>query len=416
MTPTDGGVRGDPRVGATTDLPRDLEAPVADPWRAVAVPTGWREVARIARRVSRDLEPLTERIVSCIQAEIPAYVPGAVPRADVEGSVVRNVEMILVGVAERRRPTDDELIIRRELGVRRALQGLPVDALIQAYHVGYRELWLALVRALPEGDARATTQLLEAATVVWSWVHDVTDAIATAHAQTTRRLEARVIGARQRFVELLVAGDLDDVEAGRLGRSLGFDPGEAFRVTVLRGAADDHDAVELQRRIEDLAGQHAAVARGHLVVVVSQGGDPAAVLATARGVVPQATSATGYERVGLRGARASLVDAELTLEVTEEAADGTFADAWLWATLSGSQERLRGLLAHGVEIATKHPHLAEAVRAFGEHGFSVSEAARRLEVHANTVGYRLDRWVELTGWDPRTFPGLVRSLAAIRSL
>ncbi len=56
------------------------------------------------------------------------------------------------------------------------------------------------------------------------------------------------------------------------------------------------------------------------------------------------------------------------------------------------------------------------MRAFGEHGFSVSEAGRRLSVHANTVGYRLDRWAELTGWDPRTFPGLVRSLAALRSL
>lgn len=398
----------------TAGVPIDLEPPGAA-WDELDVPRGWREVARIARSVADDLDDLAAHIVRCVQAEIPAYVPGAVPTADFHASVASNVEMILVGVAEHRRPTEDEVAIRRELGVRRALQGLPVDAVIQAYHVGYRELWLALVRALPDGDARATTQLLEAATTVWGWVHDVTDAIAMAHSQTTRRLEARVIGARQRFIELLAGGDLDGTEAVRLGRSLGFDPGEAFVVTVLRGAADDHDAVELQRRVEDLGGTHAVVARGPLVVVVSQGGRTEQIVDAVRNVVPDATAATGYERVGLRGARASLTDAELTLEVTPEGGTGDFDEGWLWATVAGSQERLRGLLAVGLDVATKHPHLAQAVVAFGDHGFSVSEAARRLEVHANTVGYRLDRWAELTGWDPRTFAGLVRSLAAIRS-
>jgi sugar diacid utilization regulator len=91
-----------------------------------------------------------------------------------------------------------------------------------------------------------------------------------------------------------------------------------------------------------------------------------------------------------------------------------FEDVWLWATLADAEERLRELLTSGAEVAAKHPHLAQAVAAFGEHGFSVSEAARQLEVPANTVGYRLERWSGLTGWDPRTFDGLVRSLAAIR--
>jgi hypothetical protein len=396
------------------EVPVDLAHPTDDPWRTVEVPTDWRDVARIARTVGRDLDGLASHISRCIQDEIPAYRPGTVPSQDVHGSVVSNVRMILVGVAEHRGPTADEVAVRRELGVRRALQGMPIDAVIQAFHVGYRELWLALVGALPEEDPRATTQLLTAATTVWGWVHEVTDAIAAAHAATVRRLEARVIGARQRFVELLVGGDLDGTEAGRLGRSLGFDPMDAFWVTVLAGAADDHDAVEVQRRVEQLPGRHAVVARGALVIVVTQHADPAPVLAAAREVVPGATSATGAERLGLRGARASFTDAELTLAVTGDGDAGAFEDVWLWATLTGSEERLRGLLARGSEVAATHGHLVEAVTAFADHGFSVSEAARRLPVHANTVGYRLERWAELTGWNPRTFNGLVRSLAAIR--
>ena len=39
-------------------------------------------------------------------------------------------------------------------------------------------------------------------------------------------------------------------------------------------------------------------------------------------------------------------------------------------------------------------------------------AARRLGLHPNSTMYRLARWHELTGWDPRTFRGLSLSLLA----
>jgi hypothetical protein len=396
------------------ELPADLRPPRGDPWQRLRVPSGWQAVSELARGTHATLPTLTERIVDCVAEEIPAYRAGPVPREDLAGSVHRNVEMILLGLAERREPTADEIAVRRELGTRRALQGLPVDALLGAYHVGYRELWLALVRAVPRGDEHSATQLLTAATLVWSWVHQLTDAIAAAHAATVRSIEARAVGARQRFVELLVAGDLGGDEADRLARSLGFDPAATFTVTVLRGAAGELDAVDLQRAVEGLAGRHAVAARGPLLVTVSQAShDRGSVIDACRDAFPGASLAVGAERPGLGGARDSLTDAELTLAVLGVGTAGTFEDAWLWATLRGAATRLRPLLAPGFEVAAAHPHLAEAVEAFAGAGFSVSEAARRLSLHANTVSYRLDRWTELTGWDPRRFPGLVRSLAAL---
>jgi hypothetical protein len=407
-----GGRDVERRVGG---LPIDLARPGDDPWAHLNVPDGWREVARLAREVAGDLDALGDRVVRCIEVEMPGYAHDAVPVEDLRASVVRNVEMILVGVAEHRRPTEAELAIRRELGVRRAVQGLPVDGVIAAYHVGHRELWQALVRRVPDDGGRSAAQLLEAATTVWSWVTDVTDAIAAAHTRTTRQLEARVVGARQRFVELLVGGDLDGVEADRLAVTLGFASDDPFRVAVVRGGSDDRDALDLQRGVEELPGCHVVVARGALLVVVWQGTAPSDLIAATRRVVPDATVAVGGPRSGLRGARASLVDAELTLEVTDEGGDASFDDAWLWATLTASEDRLAAVLADGVDVARAHPHLAQAVLAFGEHGFSVADAARHLEVHANTVAYRLDRWSGLTGWDARTFPGLVRSLAALHA-
>jgi hypothetical protein len=326
-----------------------------------------------------------------------------------------NLRAIIVGLAEHRAPTREELTVRRELGTRRALQGLPIDALIQAYHVGYRELWLALVSEVPDGDQRTATQLLTAATTVWQWVHEVTDAIAAAHASTVRTLEARAVGARQRFVELLAGGDLDGSEADRIGRSLGFDPDERFTVLAIRGASDDLDAVELQRELDPQPARHAVVARGPLVVVVCQGGsDASGAVAAARSVFPAAAIGVGATRPGLRGARASLEDAERTLGVTHDGEVAAFDEMWLWATLDGVAPRLEALLRPGSELAHSHPHLAQAVQAFAAAGFSATQAARDLSLHANTVTYRLDRWEALTGWDPRSFTGLARSLASLQ--
>ncbi len=58
----------------------------------------------------------------------------------------------------------------------------------------------------------------------------------------------------------------------------------------------------------------------------------------------------------------------------------------------------------------ENPHLVETVEQYMTSGFSVSSAAKALQIHANSVAYRLDRWHQLTGWDPRTFVGLNQSL------
>lgn len=377
------------------------------------VPAGWEPVAEVVALVAADLDELTARIVAGIEREIEAYRRGLVPPDELARSVASNLRVTLRGVAERRGPTPEEITGRRPLGGRRAVQGIGVDALIQAYHIGFRELWAALVAAVPPGDPAIATQLLGAATTVWQWTHEATAAIAAQHAETIHTAEARALGARQRFLELLLIGDPGRPEAEVLARSLGFDPAACFQVTVLRNETGDLDAVLLQRRLEAAPGHHAVVVRGASAVVLSQEADAAVVAEAARQVVPSATIACGAVRPGLGGARTSLEDAERTLPITAAATTARFEDVWLWATVGGAHGRLELFLAPGRRVAAEHPHLAEAVEAFATARFSVSEAARRLGLHANTVAYRLDRWAELTGWDPRSFPGLSHSLAAL---
>jgi hypothetical protein len=389
-------------------------SPAGDPrWGELAIPAGWEPVAAVARAVTDELDALTRRIVAQIRSELTPYRSGLVPEDDLARSVRSNLRITLLGLAEHRGPTLAEVAGRRTLGTQRALQGMPIDAVIQAYHIGYRELWSALVAAVPTGDQHTATLLLTAATTVWQWTHEATAAIAAQHATTVQSAEARVLGARQRFLEFLAAGDLDDPEAEQLGFSLGFDPGGRFVATAVR-VDGDLDPVALQHALEAAGGQHAVVARGRATLVLSQDEDPEAVVASVRRTVPPAAIGCGSARPGLRGARASLEDAERTLAVTRDGETGRFDDAWLWATLAGARDRLLPLLATGQRIAAEHPHLAAAVAGYADGRFSVSEAARGLGLHANTIAYRLDRWHELTGWDPRSFAGLSRSLAALR--
>ena len=60
--------------------------------------------------------------------------------------------------------------------------------------------------------------------------------------------------------------------------------------------------------------------------------------------------------------------------------------------------------------------LSLTIRKFAECNFNVKQTARRLNVHTNTVYFRLNRIHSLTGIDPREFSGASQLLTALRML
>lgn len=401
-------------MGSTTTPDRDLQVPEGDPWASLAVPRGWGEVAEVCREIHDDLGAVADRITVTIEETLPGYARSAVPRPDLHRSVERNVADLLLGIAERRDPTPDEVRRRATLGARRATQGLPVDTLLQAFHVGYRELWEHLVERAGGARTDLSPLLLQAATTMWTWSHRSTDALGHAHAETLRTMALRAASVRQRFLELVLSGDHESEDALTLARTLDFDATGDFRAYVLVTVAlDGSEAPALQASCEALDGNHQVITQGTRLVVLAQGEveeDTAPLLAAQ---LPEAMVGVGLLRPGLDGARLSVGDGERAAALPRRPRVVSFAETWPWALMVRDLDRALPLVEPAIETARSHPHLAEAVTAYARDG-SVAEAGRTLQLHPNTVTYRLERWAELSGWDARSFDGLLRSVIALR--
>ena len=79
--------------------------------------------------------------------------------------------------------------------------------------------------------------------------------------------------------------------------------------------------------------------------------------------------------------------------------------------LGGDRDEVRRPVPPGV--ADLEPALRATLVAFADCDLNAGRAARRLQVHPNTVHYRLRRIEQLTGRDTRRFRDMVELMAAI---
>lgn len=387
-------------------------------WDTLEVTPDWLPIARICRRIAESEPAMTIAVATRIKNELPMYADTAgVPAEDLLTAVARNIEMMLVATAQQRGPTPAELVAEKELGRRRAAQGAPIDALLQALFVGYRELWSELIRCAGDDGPEARDLLLTSAATVWQWVHELTNAIGESYREHSRERTAQIDALREQLFQALVGGDVDSEQVATTARLLGFDIRTAFTAVAFGIEGDEHqreDVVDLvTASTRGGSGTGHAQVRGGTLYLLAQGGDLKALAARIDQLRPAVPVGVGMSRIGLRGAHLSLGDADRAMALSAKRGQRVeFADDWLAASLLPTMPRLTELLAPAADRHVTESQLAETVLAFSE-SFSQSAAARSLGVHVNTVAYRLARWHELTGWDPRTFDGLARSMVGL---
>jgi len=320
-----------------------------------------------------------------------------------------------------RPPDEADLAFVRDLGIRRAQELFPLEALVQGIRLGQRVLWDAIDNAAgPHGHevvVALTAHLLD-------YTHLASYQLERAYTETQRQIETVGEQTRLEFFEDALSGRLFARSDGPgQAVAMGFEPDATYVVVVVGLAtqpADPENLAPLRGALERRAWADGrrpfVVTRGEHVVCVAaarqtmpvrntisamSSGMPAS-LATdlvagiggpCRGLaeVPRA-----YEHALLALRHARSVGGVVVLEDV-----GTFpyllssADPTVRQLSARRAERLRA------EDARCHGLLARTFAVYVDCNLNVIQVANKLGLHPNTIRSRLAKVERLTGLDTR---------------
>ncbi|MFD9701448.1 PucR family transcriptional regulator [Lentzea sp. NPDC059081] len=370
--------------------------------------SAWEPVRRVCLALADESTEIADTVTWSIRTTQPVYT--VVPEDEHRAAVVVQLRNKLRALAERRALSPSELAAATDLAARRAVDGIPIDAVIAAYQAADTVIWKMVVeRSTPE----AVPLLPHIGTLLFETIRETTTAMAGAHSRVARAIDGGRITLAHQFLERLE--DLEQRSAAAdIATRLQFDPEGDFAGLVWLPEHDVvHPAMALLPPDSTADVVSRVVAGGRLEIVVPAQQLPAL---TGRGLAEghlQGRWGIGLVRRGIAGAGESLRDARMALAATSASHPvRTFEQDWHEAVLLAERPRYGGIVATAVETARAHPHLAETVLAFAAANMSIAATVPAVHVHANTVTYRLDRWSQLTGLDARSFAGLTHSVTA----
>ncbi len=337
-------------------------------------------------------------------AEIPAY--RLLPASVLEGDLVANAravfELFLTTVAEDRRPTAPELALPIAWGAERARDGLPLDAVLKIYPLAASVAW----------DLAAGDRALLGARML-DFLGEVMPRVAEAYLKERDDLDWERREDRQNLAASLLAGR----PVRRIDLAESYDV-VVFHLPSLPASAGSRAATDLFRAVRsDLDTQP-----GVLVTFKGDGG----VLLVPAGVAADAVAAR-VDRVCGRPCTAAAAHARTLAAIPAAHAEAgevlglaeslrraprlyrlaDLAIEYQLARPSPAREALAAVLLP----LEDHPHLIDALRAFVISGYNRGEAATALNIHRNTLTYRLGRVQLITGYDA-TRPADARHLTA----
>lgn len=382
------------------------EAP--EGWDRLITNSGDDLIEVISTEVARRIDAITTRSCAKIINNVDAYYHvDPLHRGDLWWSTKRNTQAITIAVCERRLLTEYELGIRCEVASRACRLGVPLQSLLHAFRLGYIEMWEELQRVATELGNSYQVALLSNALTMWTTLDQVTAGLQNTY-QAAR--SSREVQHRRRFlsfIERLRSLPDNEDEAQRLASRLGLNPEGWFLWAAGRGhirTALDLDAVH-QVDVPDaslflLSGDHLdGNSERSLGAMLSEAG--------LRNV------GVGISRIGLIGAYRSLRDAEQAQQAALALDRSTFMfrNDWLTALTVGIGERLFDPLEPLLNEITESS--VATVQAWLNSGLRLASAAATLQVHPNTIRYRIEGMARLIDVDPRSYWGATQLYAAI---
>ncbi|MFD5825517.1 PucR family transcriptional regulator [Lentzea sp. NPDC060358] len=353
----------------------------------------------VAARLVAELPWFARRVIEALVDRVPGYAQ--LPAEELDGDIHRVTEHTLRAfaavLASGELPSEDELRFLRESAARRAEEGVPIDVVLTAYHVGIQVVWEALV---PEARPEEVGDVLALNALALRYLQLVTPVVSAGYLDERQTMVDDERSSRAALLAGLLSGTvaasgphvvlalhvpphpdelLDSVDASvasrRKLRRLRAELERHSREPVLSSLGPDGglallpgDDVPVERVVADVTR-----AAGVPLTV-------AAVAATATEVASAAVLAREVLAVALRSGPGLYRLTDVLLEYQ----------------LSRPSAALEPLAAI---VAPLTGELVQTLEVYLRRG-SRRPAASELHVHPNTVDYRLRRVAELTGLDP----------------
>jgi sugar diacid utilization regulator len=399
------------------------------------------QLQRLAQQLKRDAGSLVETVVEVI-GEIPEYRQITDPAVwkEVRQVVRANVPVFYDQVLECREATAAEFETARHYARRRVHQGIPLHAHLTAYRRGMWVFWGEVVARVIGHPSLQEELLLRTA---WAFRHheQISAAVAESYcAEQDGRTRQRHQIVRAVFDAILDGTITTAAEVTARAGSIGLDldrdfevfvastpgpnvviPVEPIGLAVAKGAAVDHDAlVTVDRGCEVIL--LAPMRRPHHAVYGGRAKlDLAGALAEATGGLPISVGVSG-PIAGVEGIRAGYREATRAIEIGRSLAPGEFVHFYesyvvhdtLETGFQAGRRLLRDTLGPLIDLGESGKHLVKTLEAYFAGGTNLKVAASFLDIHPNTLAYRIRQIRQITGIDLTHHDNRLRTEMAVR--
>ena len=394
---------------------------------------GRRDNERALRRVGEALAGRYTEIGQAIAErafnEIPGYTD-APPELinDLRAGATATTELLARTLAEGATVRREDLGFLRELAARRVHQGISLEAFIRAYRVALLAIWDACAEEASRLRlSRAAGFALASAAI--DAIDTITTQAAEAYLREETRLRTQSGRAARDLLERLIGGQPVD-PARRHPAAPGLEPtgqlltivGSVEQTTLAVGDALQIARDTLEENMSPGTARPLAAIRHGELVLITPATSPRTRVVSLRAARQRAIDEHNIDvhygvsvpSQGFASVHQAYREAALALSYTSPGRPIVSLDdlSSLECALIGATATTKAIIASKANNLRALPAddlmtAVETIRAFADADLNVANAAKRMDVHPNTVRYRLEQIATKTGLDARTFAGLV---------
>jgi hypothetical protein len=366
----------------------------------------------LADRLVAELPAFVRRVLDELVQRVPEY--RQLPAEELSGDIARVTEHVLrefaVVLGTGDLPSADELRFVRESAARRAEEGVPIDVVLTAYHVGIQVVWEALV---PVARPEEVSNVLALNALALRYLQLVTPAVSAGYLDERQTTFDDERSARHALLAGLLDGSVT-ASGPYVVLALHVPPHPDELLTEVDAAIAGRRKLrrlrtELERHSREPVLSSLGV-DGGLALLPGEDLPLDRIVAdvTRAAGVPLAVAAVAAPPSGVADA-ARLAREVLAVALPSGPGLYRLNDVLLEYQLSRPSAALGPLAAI---VAPLTHELVQTLEVYLRRG-SRRPAASELHVHPNTVDYRLRRVAELTGLDPTRIEHVTLLAAAL---